>query len=61
VSTYRITYVSAGHSASDDSIAAIMSVVREEFPGAVYRRGKVYEQADVLCVTPIAYIEKCDS
>jgi hypothetical protein len=61
MSTYKITYVAGGHAASDDSIAAIMSVVREEFPAAVYRRGKVYEQSDVLCERPIAKIQKCDS
>jgi hypothetical protein len=61
VSTYKITYVAGGHSASDDSIAKLMAVVREEFPGAVYQHGKVYEQSDVLCVTPIALIEKCDT
>ena len=61
MSTYKITYVSAGHSAGGESIAELMAVVREEFPGAVYQRGKVYEQSDVLCERPIAKIEKCDT
>jgi len=56
VITYKITYVAAGHSASDDSVAAIMAVVREEFPGAYHKDGKVYERGDVR---PIARIQKC--
>jgi len=58
VSVYKVTYVAAGHSASGESIAAIMAIVREEFPSAVHRRGKVYEQGDVR---PIARIQKCVS
>jgi len=59
MSTYRITYVAAGHSASDDSVAAIMAVVREEFPGAYHKDGKVYERGDGN--RPIAYIEDADT
>lgn len=57
MSTYRITYVAAGHSAVDQSIEAIMKVVREEFSNAVYQHGKVYEREDVLCERPIARIK----
>jgi len=55
MSSYKITYVAGGHSADGASVEEIMDIVREEFPGAVYRRGKVYERGDVR---PIATI-KC--
>ena len=57
-SAYKITYVAGGHSADGASVEEIMDIVCEEFPSAVYRRGKVYEKGDVR---PIAMIQKCAS
>jgi hypothetical protein len=50
--SYRITYVAGGHSADGASVEEIMDIVCEEFPNAVYRRGKVYESNEGFCVTP---------